>query len=355
MFKMEFLPPSPLVAKTGHHQLVWKAKYWNLILWTQAHDNGSHLKCCTTGWLRGLSWICICVYIPENLPGFTVELQFLFTSYSCRDFCTEPSQKSHLFLSLAGRWLGLISRCFCYLCVFTSNELSNAVFSTQSRLSKWMECFSSKPLGGRSGITLSVLFGKVHLQEPTFPSFLLVFSFPFECMSSLYTTCSCRRSCVNEEWELALVCKKIKMYCAPYPIISHTEMPFCSSTFYFIFLQILAKIDLGFFSHLFPSSDTVIFPCPRVYIIDLVWFASLWQTFLFQFQLDWLGLAGPFDSWQAPEWLLLSVWYSERQDSVQCFWRGIFVRDTWCSEDFVQLSDFPALRQIKLLTVISVP
>lgn len=84
----------------------------------------------------------------------------------------------------------------------------------------------------------------------------------------------------------------------------------------------LAIIDLGFFSHLFPSSDTVIFPCPRIYIIDLVWFASLRKMFLFLFQLDWLGLAGQFENWQGPKWLLLSVWYSERQDSAAMFLKG---------------------------------
>lgn len=97
------------------------------------------------------------------------------------------------------------------------------------------------------------------------------------------------------------------MYFAPYLLVSHIHMPFCYSTFYFIFPQILTIIDLGFFSHLFPSSDTVIFPFPRIYIIDLVWFASLWEMFLFLFQLDWFRLAGQFENWQAPKWFLLSV------------------------------------------------
>lgn len=92
-------------------------------------------------------------------------------------------------------------------------------------------------------------------------------------------------------------------------LISHicTQLPFCYSMFYFIFPQILAIIDLGLFSHLFLSLDTVTFPCPRIYIIDLPWSTSLWQMFLFQFQLDWLWFAGQFESWQAPKWLLVSV------------------------------------------------
>lgn len=142
---------------------------------------------------------------------------------------------------------------------------------------------------------------------------------------------------------------------APHLLVSHIhiEMCFFYFTFYFIFSQILAIIDLGFFSHLFPSSDTVIFPCPRIYIIDLVWFASLWEMFLFLFQLDWLRLAGQFENWQVPKWLLLSVWYSQRQNSAAMFLKGIFVRATWCSEDLVLLSDFLALRQNHWLLSVS--
>lgn len=51
-------------------------------------------------------------------------------------------------------------------------------------------------------------------------------------------------------------------------------------------------------------------------------FASLWQMFLFLFQLDWLGLAGQFENWQAPKCLLLSVWHSQRQDSAAMFLKG---------------------------------
>lgn len=109
------------------------------------------------------------------------------------------------------------------------------------------------------------------------------------------------RTCVNVEWELVFICRRLHIYFSPCLLISRVPSYHSAIVFYFISPQILAIIDLGLFSHLLPSSDTVIFPCPRIYIIDLTWSTSLWQMFLFQFQLDWLWFADQFESWQAPK------------------------------------------------------
>lgn len=116
-----------------------------------------------------------------------------------------------------------------------------------------------------------------------------------------------------------------------------------------------AKIDLGFFSHLFPSSDTVIFPCPRIYIIDLV--CLLHSGKCFYSYSNWIGL-DLLANLRTGKLLSVSCCLCgtvKGKIQLQCFWRGIFIRATWCSEDLVLLSDFLAPRQIKLLTVVSVP
>lgn len=44
----------------------------------------------------------VCVRIPENLSGLTMELQFLLTSHFCRGYCIESYQKSLFWQPVSG-------------------------------------------------------------------------------------------------------------------------------------------------------------------------------------------------------------------------------------------------------------
>lgn len=167
----------------------------------------------------------------------------------------------------------------------------------------------------------------------------------YTCMQLWKELCECGVGVVFCVW-------KVNMHFSPYPLISHWNAILLFHVL-FHFSPDPGKNWFGIFFSFVSFFRHSNFPCPRIYIIDFVWFASLWQMFLFLFQLDWLGLAGQFENWQAPKWLLL--WHCQRQDSAAMFLKGDIVRATWCSEDPVLLSNFLALRQIKLLTDLSVP